>query len=124
MPLAEDNTNNRYTITAYEANSITVSEKEYSKSIVLSPNHLTPWDIQNIAHISEANCSLLLDTDPQVVIIGTGEQQLFPKPEIYAFFAQHQIGLEVMANHAACRTFNILAAEGREVVAGFILQPA
>ena len=123
MPLAESITSNIYTINAYEDNSISVSEKEYTHSFILSPSHLIEWPISDINEICIEHCEKLLEFKPQVVLLGTGAKQLFPKPEIYAFFGQHQIGLEVMANHAACRTFNILAAEDRDVVCGFILTP-
>lgn len=123
MPLAENITSNIYTINAYENDSISVSEKEYKASFILSPSQLVEWPISQITELSLELCDQLLALNPQVVLLGTGEKQLFPSPEIYAYFGQRNIGLEVMANHAACRTFNILAAEDRDVVCGFILNP-
>ena len=55
------------------------------------------------------------------MLLGTGEQQLFPEAQIYALFGQQGIGLEVMDNGALCRTFNILVAEDRAVTAAIIL---
>jgi uncharacterized protein len=63
----------------------------------------------------------ILETKPAVVLLGTGEQQLFPEPKIYALFGQQGIGLEVMDNGALCRTFNILVAEDRDVTAAIVL---
>jgi len=121
MPLAENSPSNLYTINAYEDDSISVSNKEYKSSFLMSPNTLTEWSVSSLDDFTTSQCEQILVLKPQVVLLGTGAKQLFPKPEIYAFFGQHHIGLEVMANHAACRTYNILVAEDRDVVVGFIL---
>lgn len=121
MPLAENSPSNLNTIDAYDDDSISVSEKKYKQSFFLSPSFINDWAVNSIDELTIEHCKLILDLNPQVVLLGTGQTQTFPKPEIYAFFGQHQIGLEVMANHAACRTYNILVAEDRDVVVGFIL---
>ncbi len=121
MPLAENSPSHLYSINAYEDDSISVSETVYKHSFLLSPTTVNDWPIQSLDELTSEHCQAILDLKPQVVLLGTGAQQIFPKPDIYAFFGQHKIGLEVMANHAACRTFNILVTEDRHVVAGFIL---
>lgn len=121
MPLVENNPSNFYSISAYADDSISVSNKEYRSSFILSPKHLTEWSVLSLDELNTKHCQTILELNPQVVLLGTGAKQVFPRPEIYAFFGQLQIGLEVMANHAACRTFNILVAEDRDVVVGFIL---
>jgi len=121
MPLAENNPSHLYTINAYDDDSISVSEKMYKHSFLLSPTRINDWPVNTLDDLNIDHCQIILALKPQVVLLGTGANQIFPSPEIYAFFGQHHIGLEVMANHAACRTYNILVAEDREVVAGFIL---
>ncbi|MBL7004751.1 MAG: Mth938-like domain-containing protein [Gammaproteobacteria bacterium] len=121
MPLAEDNHDNHYHITAYENDSISISHIEYKHSILLTPQNISDWGVTKIDDLTPELIARLSEGQPEVVILGTGEKQLFPSPEIYKHFAQLQIGLEVMANSAACRTFNILVAEDRRVTAGFIL---
>lgn len=121
MPLAENSPSNLYTIDAYDDDSISVSAKKYRQSFFLSPSSISNWTVNSVNELTIDHCKVILDLNPQVVLLGTGQSQVFPKPEIYAFFGQHQIGLEVMANHAACRTYNILVAEDRDVVVGFIL---
>ncbi len=121
MPLAENSASDHYAINAYEDDSISVSNKEYKHSFLLSPTSITDWPVSSLAEFTTEHCAKILALKPQVVLLGTGAKQIFPSPEIYAFFGKHQIGLEVMANHAACRTYNILAAEDRDVVVGFIL---
>ena len=58
---------------------------------------------------------------PELVVLGSGEAQAFPPAEVMAACLQRGIGLEAMTNAAAARTFNVLAGEGRRVVAGFVI---
>jgi len=63
----------------------------------------------------------LLERKPELVLLGTGERQVFPSGRVLAAFAGCGIGFEVMDNGAACRTFNLLLQEGRDVVLALIL---
>jgi uncharacterized protein len=63
----------------------------------------------------------VLALQPELVLIGTGETLRFPAVEHYACLIQQNIGVEIMDSTAACRTYNILLGEGRNVVAGIIL---
>ena len=124
MPLTEDKITSRYSISAYDAGEITVNEKAYRESLILSPAQLhTPWSVQSVDDLDQSSLQPVLEMNPDVVLLGTGEQQQFPDPSIMALFGQRGIGLEVMNNGALCRTFNILVAEDRDVVAAIILGP-
>ena len=63
----------------------------------------------------------LLALQPELVVLGSGATQQFPPPEVLAACLSRGIGLETMTNAAAARTFNVLASEGRRVVAGFVI---
>ncbi len=63
----------------------------------------------------------LLALRPEVVLLGTGNRQRLPSPALYAAFAERGIGLEVMDNRAACRTFNLLLSEYRDVAVALML---
>ena len=63
----------------------------------------------------------LLELSPEVVLLGTGDCQRMPPAELYAAFAARGIGLEVMDNRAACRTYNVLLGEYREVAVALML---
>ena len=63
----------------------------------------------------------MLELNPDVVLLGTGDNQIFPEARVFGLFGQKGIGLEVMNNAALCRTFNILVAEDREVVTAIII---
>ena len=62
--------------------------------------------------------------DPEVVLLGTGSRQRFPHPRLSRPLADARIGLEVMSTAAACRTYNILMAEGRKVAAALLVEDA
>jgi uncharacterized protein len=121
MPLAEDKITSRYSISAYNPGEIVVNQTVYRDSLILSPQSIhCPWPVLSVDALNESNLQIVLDMNPHVVLLGTGEQQIFPDSKIVALFGQIGIGLEVMDNGALCRTFNILVAEDREVVAAII----
>lgn len=122
MPLAEDIVTSRYRISAYSKDSITVNEDVYRQSIILSAEHIfCPWPIDSLDRLDADRLTAVFDLNPEVVLLGTGEHQQFPDPKIFALFGERGIGLEVMDNGALCRTFNILVAEDRAVVAAILL---
>ena len=124
MPLAEDIVTSRHRITAYSASTITVNDNIYRQSLVMTASTMhCPWPVTSLQQLNPENLAPILESRPTVVLLGTGTQQLFPEPQIYALFGQQGIGLEVMDNGALCRTFNILVAEDREVTAAIILSP-
>ena len=121
MPLAESKITSRYSISAYSPDGIIINNQNYRQSLVLSPEAIScPWSVNSIDELDEINTQIIIDMNPDVVLLGTGEQQRFPEARIYALFGQAGIGLEVMNNGALCRTFNILVAEDRAVVAAII----
>ncbi len=122
MPLAEDIVTSRYRITAYGAATITVNEQVYRQSLLLSADQVTcPWPVRTVEQLDLDSLQPIVALAPEVVLLGTGERQQFPDPGIVAHFGERGIGLEVMDNGALCRTFNILIAEDRAVVAAIIL---
>ena len=65
-------------------------------------------------------CRSIFDLQPEVILIGTGNTQIFLPPATQVHFFRRNFGFEVMTTDAACRTFNVLAAEGRQVVAALL----
>jgi uncharacterized protein len=122
MPLTEDNITSRYSISAYSSDGIVVNNQNYRQSLVLSAQTInSPWPVRSISELDESSLQIVLDMNPEVVLLGTGERQQFPEARIFALLGQAGIGLEVMNNGALCRTFNILVAEDRAVVAAIML---
>ena len=79
--------------------------------------------VANSAALTADDLAPLLALQPEVILLGTGERQVFPPAAVMAACLRQGVGLEVMTNAAAARTFNVLAGESRRVVAGFLLAP-
>ena len=123
MPLAETIINGSLSIQAYEPGQVTINERVYRGSLVLSPTEIiSPWEVSSVNQLTPTLLDCVVQQQPEVVLLGTGEQQRFPSVEILGHFASLGLGIEVMSNGALCRTFNILVAEDRQVVAA-IIQP-
>ena len=109
-------------VTGHGSGWIRVGAQEYRENVVLTPDSIaTGWAAGGFDALTDADFEALLETKPDVVILGTGGSIRFPMPSLTRALAAAQVGLEVMDTAAACRTFNILAAEGRRVTAALIL---
>lgn len=124
MELSLDPGNATYRISAYqeEAGQVTLlinSEKiTYDLPILIMPERLvTTFHPKIFNDLKAEDLQQLLEYNPQVVLLGTGEKNHFLKPELQASLAKENIGIEVMSTAAACRTYTILMAEGRNVAA-------
>lgn len=121
MPLAENIISGRNSIQAYDVSQITVNERIYTESLVLSQDEIiTPWPVNSLTELGKHHFECVFDLKPDVVLLGTGETQIFPDIEILGYFAAQGLGVEIMNTGALCRTFNILVAEDRRVVAAII----
>jgi uncharacterized protein len=108
-----------------DAAAITVVDRALERSFVLALDRaVEDWPVAAVAELDEAAIAPILELAPAVVILGSGPRIVFPTQQVLAAFLQRGIGLEVMDNAAAARTFNVLASEGRRVVAAFILPTA
>ena len=121
MPLCEDIITSRYSIQAYDSDQITINERQYFKSLILTANQLIDdWPVTSVNAMTVDNLTPVFSLKPDVVLLGTGEHQIFPGFEILSAFAEKGLGIEVMNTGALCRTFNILVAEDRNVAAAII----
>ena len=108
----------RLVIRSVSESTILVNEKVHSESIALTPQEiLGPWPTAPIAELSESHFANVLETNPEIVLLGTGSSNVFPPRELTFAFARRGVGLEVMDTAGAARTFNVLANEGRKVAA-------
>ena len=97
---------------------ILVNDQVHASAIALTPDELLgSWDAVPIDELTDAHFAPVLETKPEVVLLGTGEANLFPPRELTFAFARAGVGLEVMDTRAAARTFNVLANEDRRVAA-------
>jgi len=104
------------------ADAITVVDRELRASFILSAERaIEDWPVRTVGELDETNIAAILELKPEVVLLGTGARIVFPAQAILAQFLQRGIGIEVMDNAAASRTFNVLVSEGRRAVAAFLL---
>jgi uncharacterized protein len=114
MKMTLDNLVGLNTISAYENGQCKIRGRLYSPSLVVFSDRLiTDWPVLDLDHLRSQDFAPIVDAAPAVVLLGTGERQRFPDPQILLPLMDAQIGYEVMHNRAACQTFNILLAEGR-----------
>lgn len=93
-----------------------------TESLILTSHQIiTDWEPNRLPELTAAHMEMVFDLEPEVVLLGTGARQQFPAMEILAALHRAQIGVEVMDTAAACRTFNILVAEGRHVAAALLM---
>ena len=97
---------------------VRVGAQEYRAPIVLTSDTIVEgFAPGGFDALTEADFSSLLAHKPEVVLLGTGATHRFPHPRLTHALVEARVGVEVMDTAAACRTFNILAAEGRKVIA-------
>jgi uncharacterized protein len=114
-----------FSLRGADGHTARVNDRVLTTSFILSPQQLQEgWPVQDSAALEPADMDALLALQPEVILLGTGERQVFPPAAVMAACLSQGVGLEVMTNAAAARTFNILAGEARRVVAGFLLSPA
>ena len=122
MKLHLSDTRGIHSIREYRHDSIVVDDVTYTRSLIVSPGAvIAQWQHPPPAALRLHHLEPALSLDPEVILLGTGAELTFPD---YALIAIHQtrgIGFEVMDTPAACRTFNILAADGRRAVAALML---
>lgn len=105
-----------------DGRSAKVNDRVLVASFVLSPTRLLEnWPVVDIRTVTVADLEPLWALEPELILLGSGATQAFPPAQVLAASLGRGIGLESMTNAAAARTFNVLASEGRRVVAGFVL---
>jgi uncharacterized protein len=113
---------NNYTIRAYDHGELLIDEYRCTSSVIVMPKQIiNDWMPQRFADLTCEHFTALAKLNPQIVILGTGATIQFPDPVLYADLLNKGIGVEIMATPAACRTYNLLVAEGREVAAALLL---
>lgn len=102
--------------------SVTVVDRVLTRSFLLAPDRIVEdWPVSQAGEFDAASVEAIAALEPEVVLLGTGTRQQFPPREAQVALLRRQIGVEVMDNAAACRTYNLLAGEGRRVVAAIML---
>jgi uncharacterized protein len=122
MQISREEGNISNAITAYATGEIRMRDRVFHASLIATRDAVIPeWQPASVEQLSIDDFRQLLDLFPEVVILGTGPKQRMPAPELFAAFAARGIGLEVMDTGAACRTYNLLLSEYREVAVALVV---
>ncbi len=97
---------------------LTIGDIVYKSTVALTSDKIfDTWCDRTVAELRARDFEALLETNPEIVILGTGQSNVFAPRELVFAFARQNVGLEVMDTKAAARTFNVLAGEGRQIAA-------
>lgn len=123
MKIALESTAGRNLFTAYGDGYVEVNGTRHEANVVVAADAVTPgWFTGTFPSLGAEHLATLVATRPEIVLLGTGSKFRFPHPSVLAPLYQAGIGVEVMDTRAACRTYNILLSEGRQVVAALIVE--
>jgi uncharacterized protein len=112
----------QYLIRSYAPGTVKINDAVYTSSVVLTPEEVVPdWPPATFTDLASAHFDAIAARKPEVVILGTGARLKFPSAAVLAPLSRAGIGVEVMDTAAACRTYNILASDGRKVVAALLM---
>jgi uncharacterized protein len=122
VKIERDQAEGRNLFTGYGAGYVEVSGKRYTHSIVVSADRIiTDWPAASVESLSADHLAAIVELMPEIALLGSGARFAFPDQKILAPLYKANIGVEVMDTPAACRTYNILLGEGRNVVAALIV---
>lgn len=136
MKVSEENLSAAYVIQSYSADGIKVGAPAkpdaedggpyelitLEHSFIISPGRLIDnWTPATMAEVTAADLAQVTALNPELVLFGTGGRMQFPAPELLVPLYERGTGFEVMTTAAACRTYNILAGEGRKVAAALLV---
>lgn len=110
-------------ISGYGPGWVAVNGEKISRSMVIGARgQRLDWNCDNFAALGSEHFDQLAQMGAELVIFGSGEQLRFPRPEWLGALIARRIGLEAMDTRAACRTYNILAGEGRNVIVALLVE--
>jgi uncharacterized protein len=123
MKLHLDNPQGRNRVTGYGAGYVAINHRPYTASLILLPDRIVEsWSAGSFETLAERDFEAILPLAPEILLLGTGARQRFPALTLLRPLIEAGIGYEIMDLAAACRTFNILMAEGRRVAAALIVE--
>ena len=117
-----DDNRAKYQIRGYKPGIIQVNDERLTQSIIISAEKLiTDWPPQHINELTKEHLYIITTLRPAILLIGTGATLQFPATDVYGDLINQGIGVEIMDTSAACRTYNALTAEERNVAAALII---
>jgi len=122
MKLQLENPAGTNLIRSYGPGQLRIGETAHTTSLIVNASVvIAPWRPAAATELTTADLEPLLGLAPEVVLLGTGVRQQFPDTQVLRLLHEQRIGVEVMDTSAACRTYNVLVTEGRNVAAALIV---
>jgi uncharacterized protein len=123
LKLHQDTSGALNTVTGYGPDYVEINLERHDSSVIVLPDGpVIAWPVASFDALSAEHFALLMAPAPEVVIFGSGATLRFPHPRLTAQLTARRIGVETMDFQAACRTYNILMAEGRKVAAALLIE--
>jgi uncharacterized protein len=124
LKLQSDPHSGANTITGYGDGYVEINQTPYAHAVLLSSDGaISVWPVESFDSLETSDFDQMIALKPELILIGTGSRQRFPKPELLKSLISAKIGFEIMDSQAACRTYNILVGEGRQVLLALIVEP-
>jgi uncharacterized protein len=125
MKFSLDQPSTIHVIRAYGPGLLRIGERTFDRSVIVTADTLIEgWRPARIDDLQPTDLEPLLQLEPEVLLIGSGARQGFPGRATLSALYATRLGFEIMGTGAACRTYNVLVAEGRKVAAALIVEPA
>jgi len=122
MKLQPDRAEGVNIINAHTPESVSVNGEAFMVSVLVPPTGpIVPWGAASLADLTQAHFDRIAQAKPELVVFGSGSRLRFPPPALLRSLMAARIGIETMDTAAACRTYNILVGEGRQVMAALIV---
>jgi len=122
MRFQPDSLPGTHTITRHEPGALWIDGARWGHSVLVPwRGDIRPWPLDRLSLLAATHFEQVLSMQPALVIFGSGDRLQFVSPALYRCLIEARIGVETMDTGAACRTFNVLASEGRSVVAALLV---
>lgn len=123
MKLQADRIEGQNAVARHGPGGVLVNGAEYRQSVIVPwQGQVSPWQVDAFDALTEAHFAALADCRPELVVFGSGSRLRFVKPALLRPLIERRIGVETMDTAAACRTYNVLLAEGRSVLAALLFE--
>lgn len=121
MKFTLDNPQSEFVFNNYGEGFVAVKNQRYTSSLVIFPDLLESWPVASLDELTADHFDIFASRKPDVLILGTGAKQQFPSVQLRRELAKRKLQLDVMDTPAACRTYNLLVSEDRDVGACVLL---
>jgi len=121
MQFSEEFSKAPWRIDRYSPGCIFLNQEPYYTPILLHQDFMSVWDVKTFEFFTQENLEFLQTRNPELILIGTGAKPVIPSRELLNAAQILRISLEIMPTAQACRTYNLMANDGRNVLAGLFL---